>query len=83
MSNFSVISFGGVLVVDTILEVVVVAIDRPADEVTCRLPRASPLDFAYVKTHGRRSVDDRRKTEAICIARRKGGSFSIGEISQL
>ena len=69
MSNCSVISFGGVVVVDTILEVVVVAIDRPADEVTCRLLRASPLDFAYVKTHGRRSVDDRRKTEAICIAR--------------
>ena len=71
------------MVEDTILEVLVVAIDRPADEVTCRLPRASPLDSAYVKTHGRRSVDDRRKTEAICIARRKGGSFNVGEISQL
>ena len=71
------------MVEDTILEVLVVATDRPADEVTCRLPRASPLDSAYVKTHGRRSVDDRTKTEVICIARRKGGSFNIGEISQL
>lgn len=69
MSNCSLISFGDVVVVGTILEVLVVAIDRPADEVTCRLLRVSPLDFAYVKTHGRRSVDDRRKTEAICIAR--------------
>ena len=71
------------MVEDTILEVLVVAIDRLADEVICRLPRASPLDSAYVETHDRRSVDDRRKTEAICIARRKGGSLNIDEISRL
>lgn len=71
------------VVEDAILEVLVDAIDRPADGVICRLPRASPLDSAYVKTHGRRSVDDRRKTEAICMARRKGDSFNIVEISQL
>ena len=77
------ISFGDVVVEDTILEVLVAAIDRPGDEVTCRLAKVSPLDFACVKTHGRRSVEESRKTGTICMARRKGGSFDTGEISQL
>ena len=71
------------MVEDTTLEVLVVAIGRLADGVTCRRARVSPSDFAYVKMHGRRSVDERTKTEAICIARRKSGSFNVAEISQV
>ncbi len=67
------------MLVDDKTEVVVAAMDRLADGVTCRLPTASPLDFAYAKMHGVRRVDDRRKTEAEYMARSKGGSLNVGE----
>ena len=83
MSKGSVISNDDEVLVDTILAVLVAAADRLADGVTCRRARASPLDFAYAKTHGVRRVDDRTKTEVIRMARSKSSSVNVGELLQV
>ena len=62
------------------IEVLVATTDKLADGVTCRRPRASPLDFPYARMHGVRRVDNRRNTEAIYMARSKGNNLNVGNV---
>ena len=82
MLKGSVNSSDDKVLVDELLAVLVAAADRLADWVTCRRPRASPLDFAYAKTHGASRVDDRTKTEVIRMARSKSSRVDVGELLQ-